>query len=400
MKAITWISVLAATIAGCGVATAQSADEIRKYARDGRALTRAELTIYLLHRASPVLAQYDKNLNGRIDPQEAAKISRDAEKALGKGYVAAQRDEALDTLGPRPTIPIDELAQLSPATKADSDASDQPQRLFVRRNRIDLGIAGFGANPIPTSDAEGARVAYSFDGLTKTNTWDIDGVASYVIASGDWPDQKYRSGVPTLTAYAFIPWLGVNRHTSSDPNAARTDKYSTGVDSAFEIYGGPFGGVSYLTLGPSFQTDRSSQASIFDFAAHWQPFGILGIGTWRTVVPSVQVTWHAGLDATYRQVNNPGLFVLPGSEFAWTGGWVQGKLRYRYNSDYVFTLSATYNRYYDWLNKRDAGLFSADLAYQIDPQGMTSISFTYKRGRDWTTYARFDLLTAGLNFKL
>jgi hypothetical protein len=106
------------------------------------------------------------------------------------------------------------------------------------------------------------------------------------------------------------------------------------------------------------------------------------------------------LDVIYRSVNNPGSFVLPGTEFAWTGGWGQAKLRYRYNHENIVTLSTTINEYYDWINRREAALLTADLAYQIDKEGMTSVSLTYKRGRDWSTFSRFDLLTAGLNFKL
>jgi hypothetical protein len=182
--------------------------------------------------------------------------------------------------------------------------------------------------------------------------------------------------------------------------ATRSSKYSGGADSAFEVYGGPFGGVSYLTLGPSFQNDRDSKASIFHIAAHWQPYGAYGIADGRTLEPAVHSNWHAGFDSTFRRVEDPGSFILPGTEFAWTGGWLQNKLRYRYNSDYVFTLSTTYNYYYDWLNSRNAALLTVDLAYQIDPKGMASVSVAYKRGRDWTTYTQFDLWTAGLNFKL
>ena len=398
MSIARWILALVLSLPSFHLAAAQTAVEIKKYAKDGKSLTQSELKVYLLHLASPILTEYDKNLNGKIDPAEASMIVSDAEKKLKAGAVAARRDEILVVAGNRARVPIDELAGLNPAPAKKNEEKTIP--LYVRRDRIDVGIAGFAANPVPTSDAQGARVSYSRDGLTRDEVWTVDGRASYVIANGDFPDQKYTKGVPQVTAYALVPWVDIRRQTSTNPKAKMTDLTSTGLDAAFEIYGGPFGGVSYLTISPSMQTDRTSDAQIFDLAAHWQPYGILGIGTWRNVSPWLQFTWHAGLDGVYRDVKKPGSFILPGTEFAWGGGWIQGKWRFGVSPDYMLTLTTTYSQYHDWTNKRDAELFTADLAYQIDPKGLTSVSLTYKRGRDWTTYSQFDLLTAGLNFKL
>lgn len=398
MSIARWILVLISVLLSSQLALAQTAEDIKKYAKDGKTLTQQELKVYLLHLASPILAQYDKNLNGKIDPSEAAAIASDAESKLKSGPVAARRDEILGVVGTRTRVPVEEIASLNPAPAAKNDEKKLP--LYIRRNRIDVGIAGFANQPVPTPDAQGARISYTRDGLTKEQIWTIDGNVSYVIASGDIPGQKYEKGVPQLTAYAIVPWIDIHRQTSTNPKAKMTDTSTIGTDAAFEVYGGPFGGASYFALSPSYQTDNVSDASIFDVAGHWQPYGILGVGTWHKIFPGLQFTWHTGLDADYREVKKPGQFVLPGTNFAWTGGWVQGKWRFGISPNYLFMLTTTYSRNYDWTNQRDAGLFTGDLAYQIDPTGMTSVSLTYKHGRDWTTFSQFDLLTAGLNFKL
>jgi hypothetical protein len=270
---------------GCEAAVAQAAEDIRKFAKvdkTGKTLTKHELDVYRLHQASEILRKYDRNRDGVIDAQEALEITNDARKAQAKGLTGAQSDEIVEVAGERDRIPVEDLVKRSPVTVADNDKSDEPQRLYIRRNKIDAGIAGFAKNPVPTADAEGARVSYARDGLTNIETWDLEAFASYVIAAGDWPEQEYKPGVPMVTAYAMVPWVGIRRSTSTDPQAKRADKISLGADSVFEVYNF-LGGAAYVSLTPSFQTDRESEASIFDFAAHMQGTGIL---EWAAGIPS------------------------------------------------------------------------------------------------------------------
>jgi hypothetical protein len=398
-----WLRIAVAIIAiifACEISEAQTAADIAKFAKNGKSLTQAELKVFRLHQASALMRKYDKNRNGRIDAAEAEQIVADAEQAITEGQSGAQDDEIVELARGRAAVPVEELATLSPLV-ADEKKDTAQQRLFIRRNKLDLGLPGFAKNPVPRSDAEGARVSYSRDGLTNETVWTLDGVASFVLAANaDWEGQVYTRGVPMLTAYAIVPWIDVRRRTSSNPKAKQTDVTTIGIDSTFEIYGGPLGGVSYLTLAPSIQTDRQSDATIYNFTAKWQASGILGMGRWYNITPGLQFTWRGGFEAIYQNVEKPGSFQLPGSEFAWTGAWAQGKLRYMYNADYIFTLTTTVSEHYDWVNHRSAGLLSANLAYQIDPNGITSVSIEYRRGREWSTWSSFDLLTAGLNFKL
>jgi len=392
------VLILISLCVGITSATAQTVDEVRKYDRNknGRIDKGRELEIYLLHKASPILSRYDKNFNGIIDPEEAAAITRDAKNDSLSGPIGAQRDEILLDLAEREGIPVEDLADKGAVTDKRKKL-DWPT-LYVRRDKTDVPIAQF---PIATPDAKGARISYSRDGISKEEVWTVDALASLVIANGRLHDKVDPYAV-TLTGYAAVPWVEMRRRSSSKVGASETDKFTFGTDGELELFGQPLGGVQYLTFGADYQTDRIAKASIADATVRWQPYNDnLKIGTWFTLAPNLQFTWLTALDADYRTVQDSGTYTnMPETNYLWAGGWLKGLLRYHLDAKRDIMLTAQYDYRRDFFSKRIAQLLAVELAFPLDADGLTSVSLEYKRGMDWTTLDKFDLLTAGLNFKL
>jgi hypothetical protein len=387
--------IAAAVVLTATQASAQSIEEIRKYDRNGndRIDKGKELDVYLLHKASPVLAKYDDNRDGVIDSKEALKITDDARKSSLGGLTGAARDEVIADLGDRPGIPVEELAD---KVTEPAKSSGGP-RLYIRRDKTDISVA---SRPIAVPDAKGARISYSRDGITDEEIWTLDAVASLAFVNGRVTDKINPHGI-NLTGYALVPWVETRRRTSTKPGASQTDKLAFGVDSEFQLFGGPIA-LQYVTLGLAYQTDRVFDASIFDGYIRWTPFiDQLKIGTWYTLIPNLQVTWLTALDSTFRSVESAGTYTsMPAREYWWAGGWVKGLARYWLDDKRAIVFTGQYDYRRDLNSSRVAELFSAELAFPIDPQGNASVSVEYKHGRDWATFDKFDLITTGLNFKL
>jgi hypothetical protein len=383
--------VISALVIGLGLvcpATADTLAELKKFDGNGNGRIDAgrELDVYLLHKASPIFAKYDVNHNGILDAAEIAAIHADARKSVTAGAAGARRDEIIDDIGGRPGIPLVELARPEAAKEKNED-----QRWFIRRDKTDISVA---SRPIVTPDANGARVSFQYDGLTRQQTWTADGVVSYILAK-DTISEAYQIQA------AIVPWAEFHTKFTNTGGGKNSGKLGFGTDAEFELAGLPGDTVHYLTLGASYQTDRFTRASIFDAAAKWQPFNDnLKLGAWWTIVPGLQFNWAMSLDATYRAVENSGSYALAASDYFWVGGWAKGFLRYNLDDKRNIVLTVQYDRRRELQKGRDAGLWQTELQYPLDAAGMTSVSIQYKRGREWSTLENFDLVTAGFNFKL
>lgn len=397
-------------------------------------LDEAEALVWRLHVQDPLLAKYDRNLNGRLDPDEV-----DALRAASAASLAARsRSVANDVLffKNRKIGDIDKVASSRPPPAAPTELKppkggcDNQQRLFIRRDRLDTYqyregtfITGF----VPRSKAKGASVSFSHDDLDASQSLTVNGRVSYVIAQNDpmnpcftgLPDDPYAKrdfNVPSLFGSTVALWTDAQGTINSPRTKSEKSALKGGLDAQVSIAGGPLFDLQYLIASPYAQTDFRGEARVYGVTAAWEPFAPnarLGGTIGAPATKYLDWFWQLRAEADVKHVDVVGATALTRGDYVWAGAVARLHLtpfpdRSIYDPfgspsfpDLVGRLYAdiTLNYHREFDRRIDALLWSAEVGFNITPDGGASISVSYTDGLDKDTLIKQRQYLLALNYK-
>ena len=394
-----WISL--AILLGTNITNAATVQQLKKYDVNGNEkLDENELFIFLLHKASPVLAKYDTNpVDGKLIEAELTKIYSEAEEARTSSIGLTHEADLLDEIEAKGGIPLKELADKpNPAKTSPCDAQ---KGLYVRRDKADISI--YTAS-IDKSVAKGASVSFTHDNRVNSDTATIKGVASYVVTRDPCVERGKDQGVDDalVSGYAIAPYLSLDGKASEgkkDKSAARA-----GVDAQFSVLGGAIFDNQYYTISPYFQTDFDLDASIFGASATWEP-ALLGArlgGSYTQFSTVVDFFWQLPLEVDVMTVDDPGLTGLKDdTEYAWLGGTAKMNAFLLPNvfEDRLYLVNQL-SYFWDAIGQKDALYYSSELGLNLTEDGSTSISLQFQKGREKQTLEKKNQILINLNYKL
>lgn len=381
----------------------------RKFDTDGNgSISKRELRVLALHIASPTLRKFDKNVDGKIDQSELEGIYADAEKGAGSDAVLALvskiDSQMISSDGEVPVGEIslpamdevdDQIAEIAKQSKSDCDLKN---RLFLRKNKLDMSIYNKTVG-VKLAEKAGASISFSSDTVADERVLSIDAASAYVLLRdcdarrGANPEDSF----PTGWSLALFSDLSGTTN-SNDSDAKSTARF--GVDGQLEIQGGLVR-YQYFTVGPYVQTDFKGDGSAYGLDASWQPLddrlhlGIAPAAPW--------LEWYvdAVVRADLMRVNDAGVmgltddtsYVWLGADLALTVNLAPSIFERR-----LFAKAAT-ELYWDGVSKTTASLWSAAVGYNFDPDGNVAIGLEYKYGESRTDLTHVEGVTLELGVK-
>jgi len=403
-----WITGFAMSFALAGSATAMPLEELKKYDLNGNGCIDAgrEESIYLSHLANPILRAFDQHpISGSLDAQElkdlqAFKTRNGQPPKLHPAASETGIDEALlDLQAARCN-----LAALADKPKPAAAKDKAAQRLFLRKNRLEVSIYN---QSIESKAAEGANVSFAVDNRLRQHSVGLEGYLSYVLKRERFvkPPENIGPRDMYLSGYAIAPFFQFNRVITGGKNApAETDKLTFGADTQFELFSGPIFGNQVVTFAPYLQTDTMSASRIFGGRATWEPYNTewnVGLGERRPLFPGLEFTWQFHADLDYRFVDRPGNTGLKlHDDFMWTGAGVRATfwiLPDLFDSKLYVVVSPSYYR--DVQQSRTATLIDTSLNYNLDTQGLSALKVSYRKGYDIQLDKQYDLITGSIGVK-
>ncbi len=390
--------------------------------------------MWRLHAQDPVLAKYDRNFNGRLDPNEADRLRADS----AASFSDRSRSVANDVLffKNRKIADIDKVASSRPSpampteTKSPKGGCENQQRLFVRRDRLDTYqfrestfITGF----VPRAKAKGASASFTHDDLDRTDSLTINGRVSYVIAQNDPmnpcftglpadPYAKHDFNVPSLFGSTVAFWTDAQGTINSPRTKSEKSALKSGFDAQASIAGGPFFDLQYLIASPYVQTDFRGEARIYGVTAAWEPFAPaarLGGTIGAPATSYLDWFWQFRAETDAKRVDVVGATALSRGDYVWAGAVARLHLtpfpdRSIYDpfaaspfpdlvGRFYADLTVNYHREFD--RGIDALLWAAEVGFNITPDGGASISFSYTDGMDKDTLIKQRQYLVALNYK-
>lgn len=401
--------------------------------KDG-VLDETEALVWRLHVQDPVLAKYDRNFNGRLDPDEVDRLRADSAASLAD----RSRSVANDVLffKNRKIADIDKVASSRPPPAAPAEAKlpkggcENQQRLFLRRDRLDTyqyRDATFITGFVPRAKAKGASASITHDDLDRTDAVTVNGRVSYVLVQNDpmspcftgLPDDPYAKhdfNTPSLFGSTVAFWTDAQGIINSPRTKSEKSALKSGFDAQASIAGGPLFDLQYLIASPYAQTDFRGEARIYGMTAAWEPFAPNARLGGTIGAPATQYLdwfWQLRAEADIKRVDVVGATALSRGDYVWAGAVARGHFtpfpdRSIYDPfgtpsfpDLVgrFYADVTINYHREFDHKIDALLWSAEVGYNITPDGAASISLNYTDGLDKDTLIKQKQYLLALNYK-
>ncbi|MBR1281288.1 hypothetical protein JQ597_04465 [Bradyrhizobium sp. AUGA SZCCT0177] len=428
-------TALAIAILSPSVGAAETLSAVRYDKNKDGILDETEALVWRLHVQDPILAKYDVNLNGRLDPAETERLRADS----ATSFSDRSRSVANDVLffKNRKIADIDKVASSRPppavpaAVKPPKGGCENQQRLFVRRDRLDTYqyregtfITGF----VPKSKAKGASASFTHDDLDRSKSATINGRVSYVISQNDpmspcftgLPDDPYARhdfSVPSLFGTTVAVWTDAQGIINSPRTRNERSALKAGFDAQAAIAGGPFFDLQYLIASPYAQTDFRGEARIYGMTAAWEPFAPnvrLGGTIGAPATKYLDWFWQLRAEADVKRVDVVGATALTRGDYVWTGAVARLHLtpfpdRSVYDPfgeslfpDLVgrFYADITVNYHREFNRGIEALLWGAEVGFNITPDGAASISVSYTDGLDKDTLIKQRQYLVALNYKL
>jgi hypothetical protein len=397
------------------VGNALTIQELQRYDKDGdHALNKEERAVYRAHLDDPILAKYDKNTNGRLEPDELQALRADIDKRYGSGKAPPAKPvtnpEKLFAIGKeasdarRGGIPLEDLAQ---TPKPVPDECKTPQEIFVRRDRMDSFLYGI----TPRSKAQGASITFTGDEAEHLRTAKINGMVA-VLPNG-WRQPclqrppEYTIDDAYLSAFAVAPWVSAQGNINDPVKKSEKSALAGGFDAQWTIFGGIFN-LQAFKVSPYYQTDFRGVASAGGATATWEPwqYAIRLGGSPTLLSPSFDWYWRLQAEADARRVDKIGFTDLQVGRYAWVGGTVQVYGFFFPTSLVVpefmqnrLNAVLTYQGYWDAYSSQSISRYAAELAYNITADGDASISIGYERGTNKDTMTWLNQYVIRLNYK-
>jgi hypothetical protein len=407
---------LAAALAFPCVAGAATLEELQRYDKNknGR-LDGDEILIYQSHQANPILAKYDTDNKGYLNPEQLKRAQAEIRRLampqkLPKATPANAQDvfkRGVEQLNARNGgIPLEDLAE-KPKTLPNPCASSTPQ-LFIRKDSMDTFLYGI----TPVSKAQGASVSYTNNYLVQgQRTAQIDGQVSLLVfrkpcidpPKGVAPgEQLYLSG------FALAPWVSGHGNLNDQNRNSEKNALKVGLDTQFDVTDGKLFDVSYFSGTPYWQTDFRGYARAAGYSAYWEPTRLdirLG-GNYARFSEIVDWYWRFRAEANIRNVQDPGETGLATGNHEWFGFTSQLYLFFLPGDlnvpDYLrdrFSITGTFTYFSNAQTGESYNQYNAQAAYNLSTDGSTSVAVQYIRGTDKDTLTPTRQFLFKLNYK-
>jgi hypothetical protein len=366
-----------ATVSSAAVASAGdlSREQVKRFDANGdEFVDRDKAVVYARHIYDKhnILADYDSNVNGRIDPQELETLNAD----LASIDVTPESAEIRLRVEQNAPIPL----EAGPAS-IEAVISENVSRAYLREKRIEIGI---DTEEPGDAIASGAAITMTNDIEGHENIASITAAAGYLFRRNLSYPEGYIGGDLALTAISFGPYVEADGDVNSDES-----RVSIGAVAQAEVLGGPVFDLQRYSIAPYYQTDFKGESSVFGAALSWQPYILdLGLGSVRRIADgNLDFSWGLTLQADYRRVGDAGATGLsPDDDYAWLGGTASA--RFWPFPDFfesrVFA-DAQYSYFYDVVGGQSASLFSGGIGLAIDEAGNATLNVEYVKGRDYQT---------------
>jgi hypothetical protein len=393
-------------------------------------LDATEALVWRLHAQDKVLAKYDTNFNGRLDPNEAEALRADSAKTFParsqsvendvlffKNHTVAEVDK-VSASRPPPAVPAE--------AKVPEGGCGNDQRFFVRRDRLDTYqfrdstfITGF----VPRTKAKGASASFTHDDVDQTNSLTVNGRLSYVIVKNDPMSPCFEGltakrdfNTPSLFGSTVAAWTDAQGTANAPRVKNEKSTLKSGLDAQVSVAGGPLFDLQYLIASPYAQTDFRGEARVYGMTAAWEPIAPnlrLGATIGAPASTYLDWFWQFRAETDVKRVDAVGATALMRGDYVWAGAITRLHLtpfpdRSIYDAfslspfpDLVNRLYAdlTVNYYREFDRGIEALLWAAEVGVNITPDGGASVSVRYTDGKDKDTLIRQRQYLVALNYK-
>ncbi|WP_422383431.1 hypothetical protein [Roseibium album] len=335
-----------------------------------------------------VLAEYDENLNGKIDLDELEKLNKYFEgltrsrESLGYGARA------------RAGIPL-ELDDTPPPVREEVKLRKDFVAFPLREKKTELPFLA-GTDEFKASN--GAAFSWSNDienGGEQVAA--INGAFGLIWHKNVTPSKGYRAGQFAVTGFNLGPYVDAQGQISSDDSVVEF-----GAMAGLEAIGGPFD-LQRLNFTPYYQTDFEGRAEIYGVGTFWQPHLLrVGLGSIKNPFDDLfEYTIQATAGADYIQVHDPGTTNYKrGQGHYWLG--IDATLKvWPFPAIFDNRLYATLNGqiYHDVIRGHEATRFTSGVGWKLNKQGNASLNFEYTNGENYKDQKSEEFMKGTLRVK-
>ena len=369
-----------------------------KFDAQGKITPPSQGKVFDTHQSNEILRKYDKNCDGKLEPDEYAE------------YMAAQAVPRMReaSLAPATQSPAARAKPLiAKATAPSAAAKGCPLGWsvapFLRNSYSDLSFFDTSTCATDLSKVKGATFSWSYDGIAKNNQWLAEGVAG---ARFLYLEQTPGTGEPYVNYIAIAPLVQFQRVTNSSPKQAKSniDVLSPGVSSEAFIDQLTPNSQMYLRLRGNANGDFEGNVHSWSSTAEIQPFiypyfgnnhPIPYIGYWA-IFPLARVQYFERVNNSVDPLFGTSNSVLRGGPAVTFNFWplddpsVPAIIR-------STLLTISYSWYQDFLHPRTFSLLESTLQFNITDNVGVALKNQY--GQIETTGQNVNLTTAGLTLK-
>lgn len=378
------------------------------------------------HRASTLIAKYDRDLDGVIDATEAQALTNETLRPRSSSRTASNRRVsaaaanavAMDIATPAVPAVVSEPAFRGVCSNSAKSAARSIEldptgnsviTPLIRRSFVDVFLFSC---PTATADARGAEFAYTRNEISNNSTWAVNGMAAL--------SYQHFGDYGGVLGYALTPFVQIERQTNSRfaLRSRNTDLLTGGFSGEIGFDAGVWSHYSRVT--GSFGADNVNRIDYRSVAYEWLPVActisgaainiacptsFAGLFIYR-VHPSALIQYDAieGQDAILGFSNRRDALRVGGRvllsvrtipRVAEMMGWGPAFAGFL-NS---FVLNASYHGAEEVYTGKFFQFFDAALTYNIDPAGFSGLTFSYNKGKSETTGEKIDLFKAALVIK-
>jgi flagellar biosynthesis/type III secretory pathway chaperone len=344
-----------------------------------------------------------------------------------KGQTAAQINKVYGITPPaspqKPNAPVTSGPSFAELGSTPANPCAWSQAFYVRRDRLDT--FQLREKAVTVSDAKGASVSYTANGVTSTNTLSVNGRVGTAFL-GPEPFAHCVDGklgdpyTPTdlnqaHIGYSFSPFVDAQGTTNTPKSKTESSALQGGVDLQTSVFDGPLFDHQYFIVTPYYQTDFRGLARVEGAQLGWEPVapavhlgGRLGVPN-----PYIDYFFQFRAEADFKDVQNVGTTGLAIGAYRWIGGTGQlhvilfpdiAAIEPTQESPFPFLVNRLYANgkiQYYWNEESGitAHLYEGELGYNFTPDGKTSMSFKYDNGLSKDTLIKMRQYLLSLNYK-
>jgi hypothetical protein len=386
-------TMLAAFATFQSLASAATAPGAAKYDLNGNGLVDrgVEMEVYLRHLASPILKEFDTNINGVLDAAEAQAINAQVESS---DALVLARVDVEDKLGVDPGLKV-----IAGPLTSKLDPQADTSGILIRKSYEPIS-----AFTMPGKFASAGAANFSFKhDFTSGND---SGIASGIIeAYQHWNvNTDYSGDIDALRSTRAALHGGIEFDEKLDQKnpSKKLDIITARAGGEVEFSGGLFD-AQYWRAGLADTTDSHLDTHVGAVEFEWEPvMNSIGIGNARRIgsLP-ISYRWRPVVHGEYREVlGSGGDSALHGQDNALFLGpiistelWVEEGL---FAGLYV---DASYRYFFDINGTDDLHYFDIGAGYNLDDAGHFVLNARYRNGHTPKGDQRVEDVTIGLGIK-